>query len=304
VLKAVAGLREAGTRRLVLLTDGKDQEPDLALEQAQVVGTHHHIPIHAFGTGECRADFLKQVAQASGAFDYLFNEEEAERCFDRVFASQKNIVATGVALSFWLSPEVHAQDLSRTRPEILYLGALKPNARNTAAVPVEYLERGRVYEFLFRCQVPARAEPGRFRLARASLSYDVPALGLTGGRAEANVVVEYTDDASRAQVRVGDVRRVIAQAEVQRQVLALQEHIDAVERGTASPADRAVAARLLDALIRKYQEFGDQANVNLYRNMLADFQRKGTISQEMLNRSLAASSRPQESAPALLLEDF
>jgi Ca-activated chloride channel family protein len=304
VLKATSGLHEEGTRRLVLLTDGKDQEPDLALEQAQVVATNHHIPIHALGTGECRADFLKQVAQASGAFDYLFSEDEAESCFDRVFASQKNILATGVTLSFWLSPEVHAQYLYRTRPEILYLGALRPNARNTVNVPVEYLERGKVYEFLFRVQVPARAEGGRFRLARASLAYDLPARAVTGARAEANVVVEFTDNAAQAQGRVGDVRRVIAQAEVQRQVLSLQEKIDAIERGTATPPDRATVARLLDVLVRKYQEFGDQANVNLYRGMLADFQRKGTISQEMLNRSLAASSRPQESAPALLLDDF
>jgi Ca-activated chloride channel family protein len=304
VLKALGGLREEGTRRVVLLTDGKDQEPDLALEQAHAVGTQNHIPIHAFGTGECRADFLKQVAQASGAFDYIFREEEAEQCFDRVFRSQQNILATKVMLSLWLSPEIFVQELYRTRPEILYVGALKPDASNAVTVPIEYMERGKDYQFLFQCKLPGRKALGSFRLARATLTYDVPQLGLTGQKAETNVVVEYTADRARAQVRVGDVRRVIAQAEVQRQVLFLQEKVDAIEKGGASTEDRAVVARLLDTLIKKFQEFNDQASVNQYRAMLAEYQRKGTISQDMLNRSLASSSRPQGTGPVLLAEDY
>jgi Ca-activated chloride channel family protein len=300
VLKSLSGLKEDGTRRLVLLTDGKDQEPDLALEQAHAIAMQNHIPIHAFGTGECRADFLKQVAQASGAFDYIFREEEAEQCFDRVFRSQQNILATKVTLSLWLSPEIYVQELYRTRPEILYVGAMKPDANNVLTVPIEYLERGKDYQFLFQCKLPGRKALGGFRLARATLTYDVPSLGLTDQKTEANIVVEYTDDRSRAQVRVGDVRRVIAQAEVQRQVLFLQEKIDAIEKGAASTEDRAIVARLLDTLIKKYTEFNDQAQVNQYRTMLAEYQRKGTISQDMLNRSLASSSRPQGSGTVVV----
>ena len=304
VLKSVGTQREEATRRLVLLTDGKDQEPDLALEQAHAVGTQNRIPIHALGTGECRADFLKQVAQASGAFDYVFHEDDAESCFDRFFRSQQNILATNVSLSLWLSPEIHVQELYRTRPEILYVGAMKPDAGNVVRVPIEYVERGKEYQFLFQCKLPARKTAGAFRLAKATLSYDVPALGLRGQKAEQNVAVEYTDDRSRAQVRVGDVRRVVAQAEVQRQVLYLQEKIDAIEKGAATAEDRTTVSRLLDVLIKKYQEFGDQAMVNQYSDMLKMFERKGTISQDMLNRSLASSSRPQGSGAAVLVEDF
>jgi hypothetical protein len=288
----------------VLLTDGKDQEPELALEQAHAVGTQNHIPINAFGTGECRADFLKQVAQASGAFDYIFHEEEAEQCFDRVFRSQQNILATKTSLSLWLSPEIFVQELYRTRPEILYVGAMKPDDNNVLKVPIEYLERGKEYQFLFQCKLPPRKALGSFRLAKATLTYDVPMLQVANQKVEANIVVDYTDDRSRTQVRVGEVRRVVIQAEVQRQVLFLQEKIDTIEKGTATAEDRTVVARLLDTLIRKFQEFGDQAMVNQYSNMLEEFKRKGTISQDMLNRSLASSSRPQGSGAAVLVEDF
>ena len=304
VLKAVGTGRDDGTRRLVLLTDGKDQEPELALEQAHAVGTRNRIPIHAFGTGECRADFLKQVAQASGAFDYVFHEDDAENCFDRFFRSQQNILATSVNLSLWLSPEIYVQELYRTRPEILYVGGMKPDASNVVQVPIEYVERGKEYQYLFQCKLPARKATGVFRVAKATLTYDVPQLGVSGQKVDCNVAVEYTDDRARAQVRVGDVRRVIVQAEVQRQVLYLQEKIDAIEKGNASQEDRTTVARLLDVLIKKYQEFGDQLMVNQYSDMLETFKRKGTISQDMLNRSLASSSRPQGGTAAVILEDF
>ena len=170
VLKSLAGKQDEATRRLVLLTDGKDQEPDLALEQAHAVGTQNHIPIHAFGTGECRADFLKQVAQASGAFDYIFREEEAEQCFDRVFRSQQNILATKVMLSLWLSPEIFVQELYRTRPEILYVGVMKPDANNVLTVPIEHMERGKEYQFLFQCKLPAQ---GAGRLSAGACDLDL-----------------------------------------------------------------------------------------------------------------------------------
>jgi Ca-activated chloride channel family protein len=306
VLAALKGVREEGTRRLVLLTDGHDnQGPEFALEQAKLLSTQGHTPIHAFGTGgDCRADFLKQIAQTSGAFNHIVSEADAEVHFDRVFTGQHNTLATHVGLALWLSPEIFVQELYRTRPEILYLGAMKPDGNNVLSVPVEYLERGKVYEFLFACKLPAREAGRRFRLARATLSYDLPALGLVGQKAEANIVVEYTADEGRARVRVGDVRRVIAQAEVQRQVLFLQEKIDLIERRAASADDRTTVARLLEALIANFQEFGDQASVNLYRGMRDEFTRRGSISQEMLNRSLASSSKPQEGVPAVQVLDF
>jgi Ca-activated chloride channel family protein len=291
------------TRRVVLLTDGEDQEPAQALEQARLLGGEYHVPIHAFGTGECRVDFLKEIGQktAGGGFDHITDEHAAEHVFDDFFRAQKNILATRVSLALWLAPEIHVQDLYRYSPAVLYMGTMKPDASNTLTIPIEYVEKGLKYEFLFQCKVPSRPA-GRFRLARATLTYDVPALGVVGQKTEANIVVEYTDDRGRADVRVGDVRKIIARAEVQRQVLFLQEKIDAINRGTASEKDRTVVARLLDVLIKKYEEFGQQDEVNRYRDMREDYQRKGTISQEMLNRSLAASSKVQ--GGSVVVEDI
>jgi hypothetical protein len=284
------------TRKLVVLTDGEDQQPALALKEAQLLGRDFNVPIVAFGTGECKVAFLTEVARSTlaGAFNHIRHESEADQLFHQVLSGQKNVQATNVVLRLWLSPEMHVRELYRTRPEILYVGDLQPDAQNMVELRLEQMERGKAYEFLFRCTLPARNASQRFRIAKATLLYDLPGQGLVGQMLESNIVVEYTADEQRARERSGDVRRVLARAEVQRQVLFLQEQTDTLARGQASDRDRSVVANMLKALIAKFEDFGDQAMLNQYRLMQSEFLSKGIISQEMLNRSLAASSRAEE----------
>ncbi|HEY0981906.1 VWA domain-containing protein [Schlesneria sp.] len=296
---------ETETQRIVLLTDGEDSDPDLALREAKQLGEDFHLPICAFGTGDSRADFLLEVCRTTlgGSFDNIRNEREAEDCFQRFFTGQKNILATNVSLKLWLSPEIFVRELYRTKPEVLYVGDMQPDSGNSVDIPLEYMERGKIYELLFRSTVPAR-DAGRFRLAKATLTYDVPGLGVTGGRVEANIAVESTPDENRTLVRTGDVRRVITQAETQRQVLFLQGKRDLIERGQATAKDKDVVAKLLEALIKKFEEQGDQANLNMYRQMQSEFQTKGLITQEMMNRSLAASSKVEGAIALQEVDDF
>jgi hypothetical protein len=284
------------TRKLVLLTDGEDDEPQSALAAARSVGWDFKVPIVAFGTGECKVAFLTELAKTSlaGAFNHIRDETAAQQLFGQALTAQKNVQATNVELLLWLSPELQVRELYRTRPEILFVGDLTPDANHQVALRLEQMERGKAYEFLFRCTLPARPANQRFRIAKATLSYDMPGQNKVGQKQEANIVVEYSADAARAAERSGDVRRVLARAEVQRQVLFLQAKVDALKQGSASQRDRAIIANLLRALIAKFQDFGDQAMVNQYRSMQEEYLREGTISQEMLNRSLAASSRAED----------
>lgn len=293
------------TQRIVLLTDGEDSDPDSALREAKQLGEEFHLPICAFGTGDSRADFLLEVCRTTlgGSFDNIRNEREAEDCFDKFFTGQKNILATNVSLKLWLSPEIFVRELYRTKPEVLYVGDMQPDAGNTVEIPLEYMERGKIYEVLFRSSVPAR-DGGRFRLAKATLSYDVPGLGVSDGRVEANIAIESTPDENRTLVRTGDVRRVITQAETQRQLLFLQAKRDLIDRGQATAKDKTIVAKLLEALVKKFEEQGDQANLNTYREMQSLFQRNGIITQEMMNRSLAASSKVEGAIALQEVDDF
>ncbi len=284
------------TRKLIVLTDGEDQEPAVALGEARHLGHDQGVPIVAFGTGECKVAFLTDLARTTlgGAFNHLRSEVDAEQSFHKVLTNQKNVQATNVALRLWLAPEVHVSELYRTRPEILYVGAMEPDAAHQVELRLEQMEKGKAYEFLFRAGVPARPAGQRLRLARATLEYDLPALGRLGEKVETNIVVEYTADEQQARQRSGDVRRVLNRAEVQRQVLFLQGKMDALRRGPVGEPDRVLVATLLRTLIHKFEEFGDQATANQYRQMQAEFLSQGTIAQDMLNRSLAASSVAEE----------
>ncbi len=283
------------TRKIVLLTDGEDEDPATTLATARAVGWDFKLPIVAFGTGECKIAFLTDLAKTSlaGAFNHIRDEVVAQQLFTQAIASQKNIQATNVQLQLWLSPELQIREIYRTRPEILFVGDLQPDEKNLINLRLEQMERGKAYEFLFRCSLPARPTPQRFRLAKATLYYDLPGQTTESQKVEANIVVEITADAARAGERSGDVRRVLSRAEVQRQVLFLQSKIDALGK-EGSQRDRVIIANLLHALIQKFQELGDQAMLNQYQAMQDEFMKKGTISQDMLNRSLAASSRAED----------
>jgi hypothetical protein len=296
IRQMLASLNDAPrTRKLVLLTDGEDDDPQTALAAARAVGWDCRVPIVAFGTGECKVAFLTELAKTSlaGAFNHIRDETAAQQLFGQAQASQKNVQAVNARLRLWLSPELQVRELYRTRPEILYVGDLEPDADQQVELRLEQMERGKAYEFLFRCTMPPRPANQRFRIAKATLTYDLPNQNQQQ-KLEANIVVEYSADPARAAERSGDVRRVLARAEVQRQVLFLQAKIDALKQGNAGPRDRAIIANLLKALIAKFLDFGDQAMVNQYRGMQEEFLRNGTISQEMLNRSLAASSRAED----------
>ena len=154
------------------------------------------------------------------------------------------------------------------------------------------------------CYENPASDVGRFRIAKATLQYDIPSLQLSSQVAETNIAIEYTADVEKSQVRVGDVRRVISQAEVQRQVLFLQQKIDAIKSNSATEKDKHIVARLLDNLIAKFAEIGDQQSGNMYEKMRAEFQKQGTISQQMLNQSLAASSKVGETVGVTEIDDF
>jgi hypothetical protein len=282
--------------KVLLLTDGQDDRPDHLQTQVQALAKDPGVPLAAFGMGECKVALLAELARSTlaGSFHHVQNDNDAQQLFQQAVHGQKNVVATGAALRLWLSPDMHVRDLYRTRPEILYIGDLQPDANNVIELPLEQMERGKAYEVLFRCMVPPRNAGQRFRLAKATLVYDLPALHRLGETVEANIVVEYTDSEEQARQRSGDVRRVLARAEVQRQVLFLQTKIDLLQLGKAALQDRGVVAKVLEALVRKLDELGDTAGANQYRALQAEFLQSGTISQEMLNRSLAASSRAED----------
>src|SRR5439155_5857697 len=129
------------TRKLVLLTDGEDQEPQGALAAAKSVGWDFKLPIVAFGTGECKVAFLTELAKTSlaGAFNHIRDENAAQLLFGQAVKNQKNIQATNVQLQLWLSPELQVRELYRSKPEILFVGDIVPDASHLVNLRLEQM---------------------------------------------------------------------------------------------------------------------------------------------------------------------
>ena len=294
--RLIAATPQGYTRKVVVLTDGEDQAAEEAIETAQTLVAEHAV-VDALGCGEYQHDFLFGVTKPTGGQSHrISDEQEAERIFDQIFTGQKDILATGVELGLWVTPEVQVEEVYRTKPDILYLGEVTTGTDDIIRLPIENMVRGKVYEYLLKVRVPKRPPNSRVRIVKATLRYDVPALGVSRAEAAANLAVTYTEDTARANERDGEVRHVFNQAEVQRQLLFLSAKRKAIEDGTATEKDRRAVAKLIAKIIEKYQRMGDQVNVNLYETMRADYERSGKISQDMLNASLAASSRAEEGA--------
>src|SRR5262249_8867779 len=65
--------------KLVIFTDGEDQEPVQALTQAKGLAKEFGLPIVAFGTGECKVAFLTEMAKTTlaGTFNHIRAEADA-----------------------------------------------------------------------------------------------------------------------------------------------------------------------------------------------------------------------------------
>ena len=174
------------TRKLVLLTDGEDQEPNGRPRRRQIGRLGFPLPIVAFGTGECKVAFLTELAKTSlaGAFNHIRDETAAQQLFGQAVKNQKNIQATNVQLQLWLSPEIAgARALSHQAGDSVRRRSAAGHTTIRSTLRLEQMERGKAYEFLFRCSLPGRPADQRFRIAKATLTCDVPSLNKTAGKA-------------------------------------------------------------------------------------------------------------------------
>ncbi len=255
------------------------------------------MPIVAFGTGECKVAFLTEVANTNlaGGFNHIRHEPTPSSSSSRCCRARRTSRRPTWRLQLWLSPELHVRELYRTRPEILFVGDLEPDANNQ--VDRCGWSRWSTARRTSSCSA-ARCRRGRPTSASASprraCSTTCRARACTDQTVETNIVVEFTADAARASERSGDVRRVLARAEVQRQVLFLQSKIDAPASTAAATATRRSSPSCCRRSSRSSRTSATRRWPTSTAPCRRSSRRKGTISQEMLNRSLAASSRAEE----------
>lgn len=188
--------------RMVLLTDGQtfgDEDECVRIaKECQELG----IPVVAFGLGEdWNEELLDEIAEAtkySGGFSEFISEpSQILTHFQDVLRSMKGTVAKNAYLTLRLVQGVSPRQVWRVLPLISNLG-YQPLSDRDVQVSLGDLERDIGQAVLVELTIPPKP-PGRYRLAQAEVSYDIPSKNVLGEKMRSDIIVEYTADEAAAK---------------------------------------------------------------------------------------------------------
>lgn len=193
-LTELARAPQNGLSRLVLLTDGEtDKDEAECLDLATQAGANG-VPITALGVGnEWNDKLLAGIAQNShGEVEHLVRPEEIEDNFQQVVQQAQAAVFQNTSAVVRLVSGITPRAAWQVVPLIKNLG-YKPQADRAVVVPLEQLEKDARRVLLLELMVEPRAA-GQYRIGQIEVGYDIPQLGVVGGRERTDLVLTITTD--------------------------------------------------------------------------------------------------------------
>lgn len=206
--------RESGSKRLLLVTDGRTFDEELVREVGEQLA-QDRVAVTAIGVGEeWNEELLTELTdRTQGKPFYVVPDNEdpqppAVRMTDlpdELIAELKHTakeVVTGIRLNVRTVKEVTLERVSRVYPT-----QNEVDLRGTQLF-LGSAEAGEETVFILEFTLPARP-PARMRLAQLALTYEVPGAGYRGETEPLDVVVEFTtDEALAARIDSGVMRWV------------------------------------------------------------------------------------------------
>jgi Ca-activated chloride channel family protein len=275
----------ADARVLVVLTDGASDDPQAAIDQAQRAA-ELGIQVFAVGIGDdYQADhLLKLVTPSSGSVFAPDHLEGLATIFGDFVARIESFVATNALLTVTLGEGVRPRRLFKTRPQQAYIGDLSVAAPREIEIRVGHVERGQTIAYLIALLAPATATP-TLDIARATLTFDVPALGLHAQTRQLALGVTCGKEAREPDAEISGAYR---RAQIARLV---EELADAQRRQAKEEClDR------VDLLIRLCDEQGDERMKRSYEQLREGIARDRAIAQKTLNEVVIASTERKAEA--------
>ncbi|MSP12646.1 MAG: VWA domain-containing protein [Chloroflexi bacterium] len=185
--------------RILLLTDGQTYGDEDKCRQLATDAAVQGISIMAFGLGdEWNEVLLDDLAHHGGVeSDHIRQPSEIMAIFKQQINRMQATVVTNTELILRLVGGVTPRNVWRVIPQISNLGYRALTERDVQ-VPLGQLEKDTGQALLVELLMPVRPA-GRYRVAQAEVSYDVPSNQVHGERVRTDVLVEYTLDQQRAQ---------------------------------------------------------------------------------------------------------
>jgi Ca-activated chloride channel family protein len=240
------GIAPDRVSRMLLLTDGETYGDEPQCKQIATECGQAGIAISAFGLGdEWNQELLDTIASNSnGVSDQLATPDIIMREFERTVASMQGIVATNASLTLRLVAGVTPAAAWRIVPQISKLDARALSDRDVQ-IHLGDLERSIGQAVLVELVVQSKPA-GTYRIAQVDVSYDLPALQVTGEHARQDVVLTLTDNPTQVAPPDPEVMNLIEKVSVFKlQTRALSE-AQAGNIAMATQQLRAAATRLLN----------------------------------------------------------
>ncbi|HEY0987162.1 MAG TPA: vWA domain-containing protein [Kofleriaceae bacterium] len=268
---------------IVVLSDGAADDQPEALAQA-LRARELGIQLFAVGIGDdYEADHLRQlVTPSSGAVLAPGHVQQLAATFSELIARVESFVATNAQLVVRLGERVRARHLYRTLPPPAFVGDVSAAPAREVDIRVGNVERAQTHAFLLAMIVSPRVDPA-LEVARATLTFDVPALGLRGQQQEIALHVALGPDAPpRQRPENAEISGAYRRAQIARLV---DELADAQRRGAKDEClDR------IDLLIRLSDEQGDDRARASYEQLRESITGDRAIAQKTLNELVIAST--------------
>ncbi len=270
-LREIGRDRSGAIRRLVLLTDGQtenEKECLLRADDAARLG----VPITALGVGrDWNEDLLIEMANRSGGTaDYIARPDEITEYFRNTVQKAQSTAVHNATLNLRLVQGVTPRAVWQVFPLIDNLG-YKPVSDRDVTVPLGELETGQGRTMLVELLVDPRPV-GTYRVGQVEVSYDVPALGLTGEKNRVDVLLTFTADQGQLQqVNPGVMNIVEKVSAFKLQTRALQD---------LAQGDVAGATQKLKSAVTRLLNQGELDLAQTMQQEIANLEQGGQLSSE------------------------
>jgi Ca-activated chloride channel family protein len=234
--------------RMLLLTDGETFGDEDVCRRLAAEAAGESVPIVALGLGEeWNEQLLDDIADASGGSSDFVPDGQPDvilSTFQRQVQAAQSTVVQNAELILRLVGGLMPRAVWRVTPMIAKLGHRALSDRDVQ-VTLGDMECEQGQSVLVEMLVPPR-QPGSYRIAQAEVSYSVPATGVSGEKAKADVILDFTNDPSLAAQENPYVMNIIEKVTAHKlQTRALDEAAVGNIVG-ATQKLRAAATRLLD----------------------------------------------------------
>lgn len=207
----VSAINNNYLQRALIFTDGEVNVPSTASEEKACLALAGNakkmgIPFWVYGTGISYAeDFLKKLAAVSGgSFEHISDPNDMLSLFSDQMQFFKDVAVTNAEISIDAIPGIILRKVSRVIPDIEVYSHIQPTYFSS---DIPDIDRVRGAALLLQLEIaPVFDKP--VNAAYINLRYDVPSLGLKAVEQNAELEIDFTDNASSI-MQNGDVLDIV-----------------------------------------------------------------------------------------------